>query len=271
MIRRFNYKRSRQITQDMFDFEIENSNGLYFLKINNLDLSSLDYDPDFEVKINVWVAMGRKLGVKTKIELGTIGNIETDLDIVNSKLPFIREGLTHKVYGEVFIVDPLNAYLKKTTSSEVVLKEFDILETEGSLLPVQYDDLDERPWQVKFFDDELPVLTLNNKLKDTDFIEHLKGRGKLVQSLVIYPAFKEILRYIVINEQTSKPEDCEEEWMREWLTFALRVNSSRIPEFEHSSPNYDDVEEWIDSVSESLSKKGAFIEGIKKDLIGRRD
>jgi hypothetical protein len=265
MIKRFNYKRKRNITRDMYEFEVEKLDNDYHLKINKLDLSSLDYDADYEVKILVWVTQG----VKKKIELGTFGNVEMNPVKEHARLPFIREGITHKVKGELFVVDPLNAYIKKTTSAEIIIKEFDILQAKGSLLPVQYYDLNERPWNVQINEnDEFPILQLNDRFRECELIEYLKGKGKLVQSLIIYPAFREILQHIVMVEGKNSPQNCDQEWMKEWLEFALKVDSSRIPQFDANNPNYEEIQEWINSVSESLSRRGDFIEAIKRDILG---
>jgi hypothetical protein len=263
MIRRYNYKRKKEITQSMYAFSVEEINSDFHLKVDNLDITSLNHDPDFEVKIFVWVTGS----VKKKIELGTVGNLELNPVKEYSRLPFIRKGITHKVRGEIGIVDPKNGYLKKTTSSEIIIKEFDILASKDSLLPVQYYDLNEKPWSIQFNEnEELPILQLNEKLREVELVEYIKGKGKLIQSLIIYPAFKEILRRIVIVEGKSSPSNCDQEWMRAWLDFANRVDSSRVPEFDIDNPSFEEVEEWIDSVSDSLSRRGDFIESIKKDI-----
>ena len=263
MIRRYNYKRKKEITQNMYALSVEKINGNFYLRVNNLDITSLNHDPDFEVKIFVWVSGS----VKKKIELGTVGKLELNPVKEHTRLPFIREGITHKVKGQIDIVDPKNAFLKKTTSSEIIIKEFDILDSKDSLLPVQYYDLNERPWSIQFNEnEELPILQLNEKLREVELVEYIKGKGKLIQSLIIYPAFKEILRRIVIVEGKSSPGNCDQEWMRAWLDFAIRVDSSKVPDFDIDHPDFEGVEEWIDSVSESLSRRGDFIEGIKKDI-----
>ena len=263
MIRRYNYKRKKEITQDMYAFSVEKINGDFHLKVNNLDISSLNHDPDFEVKIFVWVTGS----VKKKIELGTVRRLELNPVEQHTRLPFIREGITHKVKGQIDIVDPENGYIKKTTSSEIIIKEFDILDSKGSLLPVQYYDLNERPWSIQFNEnEELPILQLNEKLREVELVEYIKGKGKLIQSLIIYPAFKEILRRIVMIEGKNSPGNCDQEWMRAWLEFVTKVDPTRIPEFDKEHSNFEDVEEWIDSVSESLSRRGDFIDGIKKDI-----
>ena len=132
---------------------------------------------------------------------------------------------------------------------------------------MQYYDLNERPWSLQFNEnDELPILQLNDKLREVELVEYIKGKGKLIQSLIIYPAFKEILRRIVIIEGKNNPANCDQEWMRAWLDFTIKVDSTAIPEFDENNPNFEEIEEWIDSVSESLSRRGNFIESIKKDI-----
>ena len=93
----------------MYAFAVEKVNGDFHLRVNNLEISGLNHDPDFEVKIFVWVTGS----VKKKIELGTVGKLELNPDESHSRLPFIREGITHKVKGQIDIVDPKMHTLKK--------------------------------------------------------------------------------------------------------------------------------------------------------------
>ena len=108
MIRKYNYKRKKEITRKMFSINLENNEEYYYLKIDHLDLEGLDHDPDFEIFFKVWTSQSPK----KYFYLGTFSKPETNLIPEESILPFIRKGITKKVEGELFIVDPRDAYIK---------------------------------------------------------------------------------------------------------------------------------------------------------------
>ena len=71
MIRKYNYKRKKQITHDMWTITVDKTDGLYFLGINSLDLSSLDLNPDDEIFLKVWTAQS----TKKHVYLNYVGNL----------------------------------------------------------------------------------------------------------------------------------------------------------------------------------------------------
>ena len=114
----------------------------------------------------------------------------------------------------------------------------------------------------------MPVLNLNMNLKEYEFIEHLRGKGRLLQSMIVYPAVKEVLRTIIIENDCSTPEDAEHEWCASWLNFIQGIYSESVPQFDGN--NYDDVEDWILSATGNLSEVGGFIKGIKDEILNLR-
>jgi len=265
MIRKYNYKRKKQINHDMWDITVDKTDGLYFLKINNLDLSSLDLNPDDEIFLKVWTAQS----TKKHVYLGTIAKPELDPVIEKRLLPFVRENITKQLMAELFVCDPLKTYIKKTSSSKFVLKNFKLLQNEGSLLPVTYYDIGELPWNIEYSTgNEMPVLNLSEKLKEHDLIEHLRGKRRLIQSLIVYPAVKEVLRKIIIELGSSTPDDASEPWCASWLTFMITIYPETVPVY--NGANFLDIEEWIESASKSLSDKGRFLDGIKDEILNLR-
>ena len=110
---------------------------------------------------------------------------------------------------------------------------------------MKYDDLNQIPWNIEYgMGEEMPILNINNKLKKYEFIEFLSGNGSLLRSMVIYPAFKEVLRKIIIENESSTPENCSDEWCAGWLRFVLKIHSISIPEFDNN--NFMEIEDGLD-------------------------
>jgi len=265
MIRKYNYKRKKQITTEMFSITVDKSDSGYFVVVDSIDFKKLDLGPDNEIFLKVWTANS----LKKYIYLGTVSEPELNPEEEFRSLPFVRENITKHLMAELFVANPVNAYIKKSTSSKFILKNFRILKNEGSLLPVKYEDIGQLPWTIEYAaGNEMPVLNLNINLKAYEFIDHLRGKGRLLQSMIVYPAVKEVLRNIIIENECSKPEDAEHEWCASWLEFMQSIYSESIPQFERN--NFDDVENWILSATGNLSEVGGFIAGIKDEILNLR-
>ena len=146
----------------MFSITVDKSDSGYFVVVDSIDFERLDLEPDNEIFLKVWTANS----FKKYIYLGTVTEPELNPEEEFRSLPFVRENITKYLMAELFIAEPENTYIKKSTSSKFILKNFRILENEGSLLPVGYDDIGQLPWTIEYaVGNEMPVLNINKNLK----------------------------------------------------------------------------------------------------------
>ncbi len=119
------------------------------------------------------------------------------------------------------------------------------------MLPVRLaKDLGDEVYRVDF-EGQRPMLLVNDRLGDWRAV----AREDVFQALV-YPAIvREILTRVVMVEGHAPDED-DEDWRNQWLTFARRVSGNR----EIAGG------EWITDVVEAFTRQQGTVEKMKSHL-----
>jgi hypothetical protein len=106
-----------------------------------------------------------------------------------------------------------------------------------SLLPVEFRDLGDVPWDVQF-EASGPVLELNNRI---DGIERLARNDATFFALVYPAAVREILTRILIVDAYEATDESDE-WWSLWMRWARDLTDVALPE------DPDDRSAWIGEV-----------------------
>lgn len=112
----------------------------------------------------------------------------------------------------------------------------------SSLLVVRSRPLGQQTWKVEFDTGGKPELCINSRIPDA--IGQLKNNPQF-QSLILPGAFRQVLMFLLWNEDDESEGSVAEEWM----TFAEHIASER--------PHGDDPSQllaWIDEVVERFSE-----------------
>lgn len=120
-----------------------------------------------------------------------------------------------------------------------------------SLLPVNFRDLGDVPWQVEI-ESSGPVLELNNRI---DGVERLARNDPSFFALVYPAAVRTILTEILLVERYDAADDADE-WWSLWLLWA-RALGGIAP---------DDIEErrgWIDTVVSAFCARHRVVEKMR--------
>ena len=99
-------------------------------------------------------------------------------------------------------------------------------EDRDCILHVKIDDIGDQIWKVQF-DDDGPILYLNNKLAIPNARE-LVSKDPVFQSLVFPAIVKEILVRILVNE-FDYDLDNYDDWRSKWLLFICKIIHEEEP------------------------------------------
>ena len=112
------------------------------------------------------------------------------------------------------------------------------------------------PWKLSFNDLRKPVLCINNAIPD--------GINQLIHnpffsSLVLPSAFREVLMYILWNQEDEQDEGS---WQEQWIDFANRMAPEECP----ADPDPDVLQQWIDDAVRAFSEKHHFCEHLVRRM-----
>ncbi len=111
-------------------------------------------------------------------------------------------------------------------------------------------------WKLSFDDSRKPILCINNRIPD--------GKNQLLhnpffQSLILPSAFREVLMYILWNQEGEQDEGS---WEEKWIAFANRMAPEECPM--DRDPNF--LHQWIDDVVRAFSEKHHFCEHLVRRM-----
>jgi hypothetical protein len=118
------------------------------------------------------------------------------------------------------------------------------MEERVSLLPAEFVDLGDLVWRLDFSND-LPVLQLNSGIEDIREI----ARGNRSFFALVYPeVVRQVLRYILVQENYGDASCDADDWQARWLSYAQSLPGVPPSPARDRYTTLQDREEWIDEV-----------------------
>lgn len=134
----------------------------------------------------------------------------------------------------------------------------------ASLLFVEYVDLGQLIWRVDIAEDHaMPILQVNSELNTATSVQEFVRYDPGFMSLVYPAAVREILTYILQND--NLPDTDEENWKSEWLRFGLAFTGEKlVPDFYNFS--VEERAEWIDEAVNAFCAHNHLKEKLEQSL-----
>lgn len=240
MKRRFNYTGRRKIPLENITITLNREKGRIKSFSATIDLSNMNLPADAKVYIEAYHRTEQKL-----FEYGIVGNPVAPRDTSLTELAY-----TENLRFRILVVNQLGLIIAHADRITTV-QETD----KNPILPVEFRDIGQQIWQVRFEGDEgSPLLIINNRIPNIENI----SRAAPQFIIFVYPAvFREVLTYMVFVEGVESPVDPPVEWHRDWLDFAKRIlPAEELPENLNpqngDSFDKEEVENWIERVVEEF-------------------
>lgn len=125
-------------------------------------------------------------------------------------------------------------------------------EQRTSLMIIKSMPMGNVTWNIAFNEAHKPVLCINNKIPDA---KNQLLYNPFFQSLVLPAAFREVLMFILWNQED---EQTEGSWQHDWMEFSNRLGPEECPA--ESDP--DILHGWIDDVIRTFSEKHHFCDHL---------
>jgi len=135
------------------------------------------------------------------------------------------------------------------------------------LLPVDFVDLGQSIWRLDL-EGDLPILQLNKGIEN---IREIARSDTFFLTLVYPEVVRQILFKIVVDEDfTDADADGEDEWMSDWLKFAIQMlGRKHLPPLGKSEPIKQEKLKWIDDVVNAFCSDNQLLERfVKEQKIG---
>ncbi len=247
MIRKYNYTGRKKIPVSLTEFNLLNLDGQPYFNAN-LKIANLGFPNHAKIYVEAYFNTS-----SLRFDYGTIEDIRQPLKTFIDELPNASE-----VKFRVKIVDESEDHGKILGKADRIkpLNKLDDGNRE-SILPVQFDNLQNQVWKVVFDEYGIsgPVLVFNHEANVPGISEKIKKNFYFIA--LIYPiAIRIILDKIKLNEVD------EDDWSGKWIHFAESIlGVINTPKSEEPASA---KEEWIDQVIESFCIKNNLINKINQ-------
>ena len=171
-------------------------------------------------------------------------------------------GFPDSVLFRVKVVDPKAAVAVIVAAADRLRPEISTAAGQRrlSLLPVVPDDLGNEVWRVRYEDDH-PELLVN---KNIEGIMDRVASDAGFRSLVLPAAFREILVWILLDQDFSSDDDDQGRWPNRWLAFATNLVSETVP-----GQGHDVIRDWIDRAVSTFAGKLRLANGYAEAIEAR--
>ncbi|WP_294053185.1 hypothetical protein [Thiolapillus sp.] len=180
---------------------------------------------------------------------GTVGAPLPPLDTMLDQVD-----LSGPVLFRVKVVDSSQQISRLIALADRLAPRYEETEEQRSSLMIirRMPEMGNLVWKLSFNELHKPVLCINSSVPD--------GIGQLqhnpfFQSLVLPSAFREVLMYILWNQEGEQDEGS---WQEQWITFANRLAPEECP----ADPDPDIRHQWIDDSVRAFSEKHHFCEHL---------
>lgn len=175
-----------------------------------------------------------------RFDFGTVGAPISPPDTTLSEID-----LSGPTLFRVKVVDNSEHVGRLIASAEQLSpKDEDIDEQRASLMIFKsMPEMGNLTWKISFTEAHKPVLCINNKIPEA---KHQLLNNPVFQSLILPAAFREVLLYILWNEEG---EPAEGSWQQKWMNFAGKIAQEECPHDEDP----DRLVAWIDDVVRAFS------------------
>lgn len=140
-----------------------------------------------------------------------------------------------------------------------------------SLLAVHVDSLDNVVYKLKFPEDDLPLLILNEEL-DLTFDQGIKAiaRGHPLFVSLVYPSVvRDILSRILLVERREAETDDEPSWVGKWIRFAKSKNPEPVPHVDEESDDPEPLVDWIETVVEEVGRELKVVRRFQNGILDK--
>jgi|YelNatPaOPRAMG01_1025707.scaffolds.fasta_scaffold14267_5 hypothetical protein len=208
MKRTLNYTGRMKIKRENVSINfIRQNNNVVAFTVDKLDLNDLTLPPDGRVYVEAYYRTDLK-----RYDFGTAGSIRyhssCDLrDIASPENAKFRILVANPSDGKIV------AYTDRISPEESAEKK--------TILPVQFSDLGNEIWQVKYEGEEdSPILIINNRIPNIQNIAKQDAQF----FIYVYPGvIREILSHMIFVDVLDSTTDPSTGWHGDWLNFVERL------------------------------------------------
>ncbi|MBN1626671.1 MAG: hypothetical protein JW944_09120 [Deltaproteobacteria bacterium] len=252
MIRRFNYTGRKRIPRSKISLSLNEVPGRKLAFDAFIDFVGIPLPATAKIYIEAYR--------KTYFRRFQCGTISTPAYQVNQ----ILEGLDPDalVLFRVKVVDKKGRLLAIADRIRPRRTEEDQTDRQ-SLLPVEFIDLGESIWHLDL-EGDLPILQLNKRIEN---IKDIARHDTFFLTLVYPEVVRQILYKVVIEEDyTDMEAEGEEEWMIDWLKFAVQIlGKNHLPPTGSSESIKQEKLKWLDDVVNAFCVNNAVLEKYMKE------
>jgi len=253
MKRRLNYTGRKKIKRENVSINFIRQNGaVVAFAVNKVDLNDLNLPPEARVYVEAYYRTELK-----RFDSGTAGGISSPsaCDLRDMAYP---ENLKFRI----LVVDPsdgkLLAHADRISPEEPAKKK--------SILPVEFYDLGNEIWQVKYEGDEgSPILIINSRIPN---IQNIAKQDAQFLMYVYPQVIREVLTDMVFVDGVDSTTEPSTDWHGDWLNFIRQLGVEFPETLNKDDENFskEDALRWInDSVPAFCNThSNKFQEYIKK-------
>jgi hypothetical protein len=232
MKRRLNYTGRKKIKRENVSINFIRQNGaVVAFAVNKLDLSELLLPSKARVYVEAYYRTELK-----RFDFGTAGSISnpSPCDLSGMAYP---ENLKFRI----LVVDPSDgkilAHADRISPEEPAEKK--------PILPVEFSDLGNEIWRVKYEGDEgSPILIINRKIPNIQNIAKQDAQFLIY----VYPqVIREVLTHMVFVDEVDSTTEPSTDWHGDWLNFIrqLRVEFPETLNKKDENFSEEDALRWI--------------------------
>jgi len=251
MKRKLNYTDRKKIKRENVSISfIREKDVIVAFSVNKLDVNDLKLIQDAQVYVEAYYRTELK-----RFNIGTVGKLQIP-SYCNIKDMSSPENLRFRI----IVVDPLDSKIL-AHASRIAPEEYS---KEKSILPVEFSDLGNEIWTIKYEGDEdAPILILNSRIpniqrmakQDNQFFIH------------VYPqVIRDVLTYMVFVDGIESTIEPSVEWHSDWLKFVKMFNT-HTPEILNKDDNNFNKEEVLNWINDTVKKFCDFYSNKFQDYI----
>lgn len=226
---------------DIEIFSTENKNG----KLVKFDVHVKEYPGTLDKLDEAFIQIVSDQN-EIIVPLGEISGSSraNDIDVSNFERPKARVFVRNKVAAKILAKTKWFS-LRKAASSEG---------SAHGILPIDFSDLGEELWRLKFEQDDGPVVFVNSS--EELGVKELVSQDTKVLAFI----FPEILRQILHKLHYS--QDSEEDWIEAWKNW-LQSQAAELPD---EDADEDEVEDWANQVVAAFANRQKFLTKLINEL-----
>jgi hypothetical protein len=239
MKRTINYTGRKRLTNNNYNIQINRNENHIESFDASFNFQELSLHPDTKLYVEAY-----HLSDYARYDFGTISNITningTDLT---------RLGYQDNIKFRILAVDESGKIGRIVASANGINPEKPGGEAkEETLLQVEFKDIGQQIWLLRYCDDGEPIMVINDKLRGI-------AKTDIRFFVYIYPAvLREILIHLIFITKIEATNDLEG-WQKDWLNFSNKISGVTHPEsLNPKDQNFEEntILDWIDQVVEGF-------------------